>query len=356
MDGRLHAPQLRLIHPDDPDLDEGPAPSPRMTLPRFYLAWFEPVVLIGERDASDSTRKLWRDTIGWWERLTTNPPLSDCDGNDQLFAKYCELLRSATYQRSKIPGAKNYPLSQYTIRRHIQNVQWLLARASEQGVIARAPRLRQRRIKPKTKPTFGQDQFTAIFEVLSQMQRPAGLPVSTPDFWRGLLATALIAGVRKGTFFRLEWSWFIQRPDGWWIDFPDHSVPKTDRGLCVAVPDWLQRFLFRWPRTGAQVFHNSAGRHGVPYSLTHWDVCHDELQLLAGISKPLPFQAWRRALGQEMIRLGLQFARRVAQRALDHQAIATTDDFYTAAANNFRRTYPPLFHVPDDDRQRRLFS
>lgn len=355
MSRELLAAQLRIVRVDDQDEDD-PKPSSRMTVPRFFRAWFDPIVLKGERDAADSTRKLWEDTIRYWERLTPNPPLIDCDGNDQLFADFCTRVRTATYVRSKVPGAKEYPLRPYTIRRHIQNAQWLLARAQEEGLIRKAPRLRLKRIKPKTKPTFDIAQVESIFEAMPQMTRPTGLPVSTPDFLRGLMATAFMTGVRKGTFFRLEWNWFVQRPDGWWIDFPDHSVPKTDRGLCVAIPDWLHRFLHRWPRIGDRVFSNTAGRRGQPCSLTHWDKCHRELQLLAGIAKPLPFQAWRRALGQEMIRLGLIFARKVAQRALDHQSEQTTEDFYTAAANMFRRTYPPLFYVAPESGQMRLFD
>lgn len=353
----LAGPQLRLIRGDDLEPGDDATLSSRMTLSRFFRQWYEPVVLVGERDAADNTRKLWADTVGYWERLTGNPPLTDIDGNDKLFAKYCELLRSATYQRAQGPGAKQYPLAPFTVRRHIQNVLWLLGKAKEKGLIAKGPEHRQRRIKPKTKPTFAIEQVTALFEALPLMQRPTiGLPVGKTDFARGLLATAFITGVRKGTFFALEWSWFEKRSDGWWIDFPDHSVPKTDRGLCVAIPDWLQRFLFRWPREHARVFHNLAGREGQELSKTFWDCWHDELQLLAGIAKPLPFQAWRRAFGQEMIRLGLRFAQGVAQKGLDHQSQSTTEEFYTAAANHFRRTYPPLFYVPGDDRQKRLFE
>ena len=346
---------LNVFWGDGEPPDRGSGLSPRMTLPRFFFQWFDPVVLEGERDAAASTRLLWRDTIGYWERLTPNPPLAACDGNDQLLAAFCTAMRKATYRRSKCPGAREYPLAPHTIRRHILNAQWLLAAAQKKGLISEAPRSKQKRVRPRTKPAFDAAQIATIFEAIPKLPRPTGLPCSTADFWRGLLATALITGVRKGTYFALEWSWVVERADGWWIEFPDHSVPKTDRGVHVALPDWLRRHLFRWPRISAKIFDNAGGKGGVPWSLSHWDECHDELQRLASIAKPLCFQAWRRTLGQEMIRFGLRDARKIAQAGLDHRNEQTTEDFYTAAAQSFRRSYPPLFYVPPDDGQMLLF-
>jgi hypothetical protein len=349
----------RILWPDDDGSDGGNGElllSAKMTVPQFYEHWFEPVVLVGERDAAISTRLLWRDTLKYWREKTDNPRLSECDGNDRLLAKFAEQMRSATYRRTKLPTGREYPLRPHTIRRHLLNAQWLLARAQEKGLIKKAPRMRVKRVKPQTKPAFTIEQVRAIFDTLGTFSRPTGLPVSTPDFWRGLLAFALISGVRKATFFALEWDWWIERSDGWWVDFPDHSVPKTDRGICVAIPDWLKRILFRWPRTGTQMLHNAGGKRGEPWSLSHWDECHDELQLAAGMTRPLPFQAWRRTLSQEMVRMGVVFGQNVASAALDHRDLQTTENFYAAAANMFRRTYPPLFYVAPDDGQKRLFD
>lgn len=348
-----------VVWPDEePDSTGGDLrPSPRMTLPQLFECWFEPVILIGERDAAQATRLLWRDTMKHWREKTTNPRISECDGNDRLLAGFHQQMREAKYRRTKLPGGKEYPLSQHTIRRHLLNTQWLLVRCQELGLITKAPRLKVKRVKPRTKPAFTSEQVQALFDHLPQAKRPERLPVSSGDFWRGLLAFALIAGVRKGTFFALEWDWWVKRADGWYVDFPDHSVPKTDRGVCVAVPNWLQRFLFRWPRLGKCVFANTGGKEGQPWSLSHWDECHEELQRQIGIEQPLPFQAWRRTLAQEMVRMGVRFGQNVASAALDHRDLQTTENFYAAAANMFRRTYMPLFHVPpENDGQMRLFE
>lgn len=339
-------PQLRLLRAEDLGSHDGTALSPQMTLPQFYRSWFRPVVLEDERDAAESTIILWDRSVAWWEEKSGNPPINQTD--ERTLANFRKQMRSATYTRAKV-GGKHYDVKAITAKRIEQHVQSILARAQAKHLIAEAPRLIIRRVRTRKKPGFTPDQLRSIFETTPKMRRPENLQPSTSEFLRGLLAFALISGVRKGTFFALQWSWWVQRPDGWWVDFPDHSVPKTDRGVCVAIPEWLRVFLFRWPRQSERVFHNG-------WSLSHWDDCHVELQLAAGIERPLPFQAWRVTLGEEMVRSGAAFGLKMAQAGLDHRELSTTEDFYAGSANLFRRNYPPLFYVPPDDGQRRLFD
>lgn len=344
--GRLQQPpQLRLIRPEDV-AESIVGLSPRMTLSQLYHHWFEPVVLVGERDAATATILLWRKSLDWWLQKTGDPPLNQID--EHTLAGFHVAMRTATYKRAKV-GGQLYNVEPITAKRIVQHVQAVLGRAVQKKLLDDAPRLKIRRVRTRKKPAFTAEQIAAIFAAAPQMRRPGGLLPSPGEFWRGLLAFALVSGVRKGTFFALEWNWFVNRSDGWWVDFPDHAVPKTERGVCVAIPDWLRIFLFRWPRTGERVF----GSH---WSLSHWDDCHVDLQLRAGISVPLPFQAWRRTLAEEMIRSGSAFALRMAQAGLDHRDAHTTEDFYAGSANLFRRSYPPLFYVPPEDGQRRLFD
>lgn len=339
-------PQLRLLRAEDLEPEDGTALSPRMTLGQFYRSWFRPIVLEGERDAAGSTLVLWDRSLAWWHEKTGDPPISQTD--EFTLANFQKAMRTATYARAKI-GGKQYDVKPITAKRIVQHVQGVLMRAAQKHLLDEAPRVKIKRVRTKKKPAFNPDQIATIFEAASRARRPERLPVPTPEFLRGLLGFALVSGVRKGTFFSLEWGWWAKRPDGWWVDFPDHTVPKTDRGICVAIPEWLRIFLFRWPQVGPRVFDN-------PWSLSHWDDCHVELQLAAGIERPLSFQAWRRTLAEEMYRLGNSFLRRVAQAALDHRDARTTDEFYADSANIFRRNYPPLFYVPPEDGQRRLFD
>lgn len=50
--GHVDRPQLHLIRAEDLPDDDAAVLSPKMSLPRFYVGWFEPVILVGERDAS----------------------------------------------------------------------------------------------------------------------------------------------------------------------------------------------------------------------------------------------------------------------------------------------------------------
>jgi integrase len=338
-------PQLRLVTVEEA-AEATVGLSPKMTLTELYHHWFEDVVLIGERDAADSTLVLWRKSLDWWALKTGDPPLNQID--EHTLAGFHVAMRTATYSRAKIGGTL-YNVEPITQKRIVQHVQAVLSRAGQKKLLDDVPRLRIKRVRTRKKPAFASEQIAAIFTAASRMRRPLDLSPSTGEFWLGLNAFALISGVRKGTFFALEWDWFVQRSDGWWVEFPDHAVPKTERGVCVAIPEWLRIFLFRWPRTSARVF-------GSPWSLSHWDDCFVELQLAAGIHSPLPFQAWRRTLAEEMVRSGAAFGLRMAQAGLDHRDSGTTEDFYAGSANIFRRSYPPLFYVPPEDGQRRLFD
>jgi hypothetical protein len=346
---RDHAPQLRLLRPDDlalADLADANGLSAHMTLTRLYHDYFEPIVLEGERDAATSTILLWRKSLDWWALKTGDPPLTQID--EHTLASFQIAMRSATYTRAKVGGTV-YNVEPITAKRILQHVQAVLSRAAQKKLIGDAPRMRLKRVRVKKRLAFTPSQVQHIFQAAAACRRPDHLPVPTGEFWRGLLAFALISGVRKGTFFKLQWDWFVKRPDGWWVDFPDDAVPKTERGICVAIPDWLQQFLFRWPRTGACVFGNR-------WSLSHWDDCHVELQLAAGIAAPLPFQTWRVTLAEEMVRAGATFGLKMAQAGLDHRDQSTTEEFYAASANLFRRNFRPLFYVPPADGQRRLFD
>jgi integrase len=341
-------PQLRLLRAED--LVEESAGdgrlSPEMTLPAFYWSFFRPVELVDMRDSSENTLVLWDRSIGWWAEKMGEPPLAQID--ERALASFQAAMRTATYARAKI-GGKQYPVQPITAKRVVQQVQAVLRRATEKKLLDEEPRVKIRRVRTKQKPPFTPEQIPAVFEAAARQRRPENLPLPTPEFLKGLLAVALVTGVRKGTFFALEWPWFIHRPDGWWVDVPDHSVPKTDRGICVAIPEWLRIFLFRWPRVSGRVFEN-------PWSLSHWDDCHVELQLAASIERPLSFQAWRRTLADQMIRCGAPSLQKAAAAALDHRDARTTEDFYASAANIFRRNFPPLFYVPPEDGQRRLFD
>jgi integrase len=341
-----HRPQLRLVTVEEA-AETITGLSPRMTLTELYRHWFEDVVLIGERDAAESTVVLWRKSLDWWAVKTGDPPLNQID--EHTLAGFSKAMRTATYSRAKI-GGKRYNVEPITPSGSCSTCsRFWLGRAVQKKLLDEAPRLKIKRVRTRKKPAFTSDQVASIFTAAPRIRRPLDLLPTTGDFWRGLLAFALISGVRKGTFFALEWSWFVKRDDGWWVDFPDHAVPKTERGICVAVPEWLRIFLFRWPRVSERVF-------GSTWSLSHWDDCHVELQLAAGIHSPLPFQAWRRTLADEMVRSGAAFGLRMAQAGLDHRDSATTEDFYAGSANLFRRSYQPLFYVPPEDGQRRLFD
>jgi len=90
------------------------------TLPGFFVLWYWPVVMRGQRNCRNGTVLKVVDALRWWRRLTTNPPLSYTDDlrrakdpplrmiDEVPMSLFQERLRSAVWRRGYCDGGHEH--------------------------------------------------------------------------------------------------------------------------------------------------------------------------------------------------------------------------------------------------------
>jgi integrase len=351
---------LRLVLPDEvgnepEDETRVGEVSLNIRLRVFFNRWFRPIVIEGG-GRSEGTLRGYQELLGWWERLTPDPPLRLID--DFQIAEFCKRLRGAKYRRGKL--GTDRPLSASRVWLLLRNLRTVLRRIGPQrddsptaGLAWKMPPVPGEKPETDLKESFTLEQARAIVAAARRMQRPRIEGVTPGEFWRGLLAWYYVTGLRRGSLLAVEWSMLSDRREYQLLSVPGRLVQKTGKGTKLFIAPWAWRAVAHWPRSQPLIFV-------WPHDVDHLNDLHYELQSHAGIpdNEQLSIQGWRRTHGNMMGECGLELAQRIAQRALDHGDARTTKASYADFENRIRLKLPPLWDEgpPIDDRQRHLFT
>lgn len=348
---------IRLYLGDDDDASEMASTtlSEFTTLTQFFSTWYRPVEL-ESHGVSASTIELYLDSLGWWSRITGDPPLRATD--EYTIAKFQTGLRDAQYRRG--PGGMPRSLSPWTQAKHLKNVRTILRRTGPtinpekpgKGLVACVPPIRIKALRGKPKPCFALATARRIASAATDLPGDVVPGISAARWWRGLFAALFFSGLRIGTVLQLEWSMLVERDGFPILSVPGRIVDKTDKSIDVAVHDQLASHLALLRGLGGGV-----GRiFSWPHHYTHLCNVHSRLQLAAGVPTVLSPQAWRRTHGTEMARLGAAHAIEIARQSLDHGDAKTTTGFYVDVLGELIRKLPELVPaVESSERQGRLF-
>jgi integrase len=354
-------PSLRLVRPEELELADGAdAPDDRgevslnIRLRAFFTRFYKPIVIDGP-GLSAGTLAGYLELLGWWERLTSNPPLRLID--QFLVSAFAKRLREATYKRGPLGVERR--LSPCRVSLLLRNLRSILYRIGPQRdhrpaaeLPFRPPAVPVDNPELEPKEAFSLERARAIVAAGRLIDRPRLEGIPTPDFWRALLAWYYVTGLRRGGLLGVEWTMLADRRDHWLLTVPARLVEKTGKGKRIAIPLWACAPVAGWPRGRPQIF-------AFPYSVDHLNDLHYELQTLAGVpeAEQLPIQGWRRTHANAMGEAGLHLAERLAQAALDHADSRTTRASYADFENRVRLRLPPLWDLSErpDDRQRLLF-
>lgn len=348
-------PVLSLFRPpDEPDetlnsgelCTENVEISAAMRLSQFFRQWFVPIVLAAERDCQATTVGLYEDSIGWWIKITGDPPLSQID--EFTLALYQQGLRTATFRRGLSGSAR--PLSRGSQVKHLRNIRAVLHRLGPtldanrpaKELLPKTPHLRVPELKSKLKPCFNWAQCQAMIAATEQMTVPRIPGISPRDWWRGRLACHLYTGLRSGTIRRLTWEVVQQDDSGQhWLEIPAELVTKTQKETRVIVHPTLLAAIQATRRTESPSEPLSVQPH-----CSRWvQELHERLQNLAGIpeAKWLSPHAWRRTHSDQLAQLGLAAVADLCRSALDHADARTTTGHYVDVLNKFRLKLPALW-------------
>lgn len=386
---RVSQPSLRIWTPDAIESHAGESqPEPlatvppelnnQLTLSQFFEHWFLPLILVQQKKAAETTIDAYRDAIGWWERLTGDPPLSQID--DHTIGLVEAALRVATYKRGRL--GREWPLledSQHKIKRCLNAVLHrtgpktdrrktakLLGKYPEghvcEGEWIEAPYFVLGNLeKSQPKPPFSLKHARLIAAHATQFRwgskpgkaRAPLPPVKCGDWWQAFFSVLYYTGLRVGTVLQLRWEHVEQGTKSAWLNIPKAIVTKTHKGFRKFLhADAL--FALERIKTGSALLLPS------PYCYDYLAKLHKKVQAEAGVpeGKIQSPHAWRRTHATQMCRIGMDRGIKIAQKALDHADDKTTREFYVHQEPMLVRRLPILIPNLRDgaDPQLRLFD
>ena len=329
------------------------------TLRHFFDSWFMPEVLQGESVAASSTVVHYLDALVWWERLTNDPPL--CEITRDTLKDFRAALRTATFARSPLHGAKRYPLSKSRQVGILRDIRAIVYRTGPEldgkrecaEILDRAPHIAIEAITGTPKPTFSLERLRKLAKACSLMTQPRIQGLMAPAWCYAMLASYSFTGLRRESVRLVQWPMFAEREDGIWLHVPPEIVPKTSKPTDIAVhPEmWSALCAIRTDSNYVlSIDRLQTRKRRTSDPQTPWlsgeriaDLLND-LQRLAGIPEAqwLTPQAWRRTHLDLLDECGYAQSRKMLQEAADHADSKTTEGSYVDVKNKFRRRLPWL--------------
>ena len=375
-------PRLRVWAPGDEPAAPSVAIGPNvgdglhseMTLREFFERWYVPNVMHRQKRCSEETIALYRQSIGHWVRLTSDPPIGQID-EETLYDRFAEGLRQSTYRR----GLSGRPrlLSEQTAVKHQRHVRAVYFRCGpktdpkrpSKGLVEEIQHLviaspAAARVKPK----FSVEQARKVFAACDEMTAFGARGGSTrgrkgdggPDAdhrWRAFIACCYYGGQRFEAMESLRWSMLVYQDGSPFFEIPAECVKGRKAGVTKYVHPHAHELLRRLPHDDADgLIFPWLSRH----SHTHLLNRHYWLQERAGTRTEIDLHGWRRTHDTEMYRLGLGEALELARRAACHSDARTTRTHYVEVEPPVIDLLPPLDphwrRAPvDDPSQRKLF-
>ena len=364
----LPSTSIKLFNPDQepPSTDGGGELSPESTLSQFFLRWYLPIIMIGERQNAAGTIENFIKAFDYWCHLTGEPPMRNID--DFTTIRFATGLRTVTYTRGRL--GKPRLLEVGAQKKHISNILTVMGFAVEMGFVPRMPRLKSPRGKPKnTLPAFTMEQVKAIMQATLAMTEPQFPGIRPSAWWQAAICLLFFTGFRWGTIFPhvrqvklfdervdvqrhgLLWDRVQERVDGLWLSLRAEDVSKTAKAQDKALHADVIRSIRRIRQPSETV---------IPWmrSKTHFRHLHAELQQRAGIpaDQCLAPHAWRRTHAVQVMASALHLLRK-AQVELNHADLKVTLQSYVGDGNessDIIRGLPSI--IPEDNGQQlRLF-
>lgn len=367
--GRDDGPPLRVYFPGEGDL------TPDSTLGEIYDVHFRPKILVEKKRADEKTLELYDTAMGYWRRLTGDPPIgriTERVWHDDFVAQ----LQRATYKRGLAGSDRPLALnSQIKQQRHV----WPVLSFCGPGFVGRLRRLGLLDDLPfitvpeppegAVPPAFTVEQCRAIYQAVDVMtaygagrcatrynsRRGDGGP-GADHRWRAAIAVAYWTGFRVGALHALRWPHVTKVGRRHYLDVPE-GAPGLKRGeaefrYCHPHALMLLERVRDLPPQ-AHVLATLAARD-VPRPdelVFPWLTAHSEshildrleyLQVAAGIVEPLTWHAFRRCHGDQRTDLGFDAALDLGREALRHKSAQTTRKHYVEIEPKYINALKPL--------------
>ncbi len=315
----------------------------QLLLPEYYDRYHLPQF---QAEAAAGTLKSYRESLAHWQRVTNNPRLSDCDSsllasfkaalfNPQVFRRKSGVKAPQMSLFDMAPPAAELngrrPLSRATTNKHLRQIAAIFNKAGPAGPKNRdalgildfvpwTKPLREYRRLPRDVPD---EILSAIYRATAAAEFPRLDGVTAADWWKALLASALILGFRRGGLLALRQSdvdW--QRAEIRLEAEADKCREERVKPIGQLVLRHLLRIrtadelLFPWPHS-ERTFYRQWHR----------------IQDAAGVKQQVTVHDLKRACGSRFSRIASPW---VVQRRLDHSSVATSQRYVNASEEETR--------------------
>jgi integrase len=156
---------------------------------------------------------------------------------------------------------KGEKISPATVNKDLRHVKAALRVAFEWGYLHQVPRFRMEKVPKKLPSHVTPEDFVLLYKGCDHARRPANLPYSAADWWRGLLITGYMTGWRIGQLLELRRE-DVDLAGGTALTRAEHNKGKRDQiiPLHPLVIEHLKPLvsfdpcLFPWNHNRRQLF------------------------------------------------------------------------------------------------------
>lgn len=316
-----------------------------MSLPTL-TDYFQDVFLsvwIRSRGLDAKTESSYRESLGWWRKLTSNPPVNEI--TQKMVADFMTTLAA---QPGKKKGTTFFASSLQKHARQLDTVLKTCGPASRhnrrgQGLVEREPPFFDSPKVPKHAPAKDWDlsEIHAQYRACASMELPKVEGVSSPDWWRCLFVVAYFTGLRIGSLVQIQFSHIHKQV----LTVPP-EIAKGDKGSRHWLPTIAMEHIERIRTDRAEILHvprySSARR-------TLYDHL-EQLQEFAGIEKHRRwrFHSLRKTHATILANLSSSHQEdlRIAQRSCNHSSLAITLGSYASGSMEERRVFEAVERMP----------
>lgn len=325
--------RLRIHDPSSGDESDYSLCTLREFFERWYLAHVLNDSLERERPAAESTVALYRDAIGWWERLTRNPRAEEIVDADAV--EFLNGLTTATFRRT--PFGVDRLLSPSTRAKHVSTIRALLSKLVDDGrgrghsldVLQKRVRLRKPSVSvlPKSTPPIA-----TFLDIVTRLRTdPAFSKLIIPHadgskpvlWWRAFLGTLYAHGWRINTAMALR-KGMIAGEEILRLRVPAEAVGKTHKAAIRPVPAWLKALWDEANVSGPFILGQAGTQR---WMLEGWH----RIQTAAGVSAKFSLHSIRRLHSVEVGKTGFRTAEGLARDTLQHASAETTRTHYAGS-------------------------
>lgn len=350
---------------------EGETPQPggeaKLRLRGFFDRYVLCNWLIGR---SPDTIKEYYTSIAYWEQFSGDPMLAELDTaepNERGRPSYPVAREAvARFRHGLVAVAKKRngePLEDNTIRKHCQNIQFILDRAGPRSrkipdaedLLADVPFIaKPALVVNEVLDMFSLNEFALVLDASRFMSVPHSW-IKPAVWWANLLLFMHNTGLRISSVVKLRFDWIVEDELGCWIEIPSKGIKNAEgrkkRGRMFYLNAHAWKCVQRMPRTHAEIFH-------WPYAASYLQKRRRKLMGKTGLppKRRLGFKAIRKMFNNEL----MQINPIIVPLAMGHAGgrNTVTLDFYThrkRMCEAMDRLPQPDWDPENDSRQLKMF-